>query len=65
MSSWLSRCFTVTRMPRKLVGRLILSGTILDRWNFTAEELTQLIDENLSLRGIVLGYLAELKLESI
>lgn len=52
-------------MPRKLVGRLILSGTILDRGNFTAEELTQLIDENLSLRGMVLGYLAELKLESI
>ena len=41
------------------------SRSILDRWNFTYEELTWLIDNNPSLRGMVLGYLAELKLESL
>ena len=39
--------------------------TILTRWDFTDEELTQLIDGNPSLRGMVLGYLAELKLERL
>ena len=39
--------------------------TILARWDFTDEELTRLIDGNPSLRGMVLGYLAEQKLESL
>lgn len=39
--------------------------TILARWDFTDDELTQLIDGNPSLRGMVLGYLAELKLERL
>jgi hypothetical protein len=39
--------------------------TILDRWQVTAEELTQVIDQNPSLRGMILGYLAELKLEQL
>jgi hypothetical protein len=38
------------------------SGTILDRWEITAEELTELVDRNPSLRGIVIGYVAEAKL---
>lgn len=42
-----------------------LAHSILGRWNFTDEELTDLIDHNPSLRGMVLGYLAELKLESL
>ena len=36
-------------------------GTILDRWNISIEELTDLVDENPSLRGIMLGYAAEHK----
>ena len=40
-------------------------SSILDRWDFTADELTRLIDDNPSLGGMVLGYLAELKLEGI
>jgi hypothetical protein len=36
--------------------------TILDRWDITAGELTEVIDANPSLRGIMLGYLAEVKL---
>jgi hypothetical protein len=39
--------------------------TILDRWEITAEELTEVVDANPSLRGIMLGYLAEVKLRHI
>ena len=39
--------------------------TILERWDITAEELTQVIDANPSLRGMILGYLAEMKLEAL
>lgn len=38
------------------------NDTILDRWGITAEELTQLVDENPSLRGMMMWYVAELKL---
>lgn len=39
--------------------------TILDRWTITAEELTVAVDENPSLRGMLLGYVAEYKLRSM
>lgn len=39
--------------------------TILDRWDMTPEELTELVENNPSLRGMILGYLAELKLEKL
>lgn len=39
--------------------------TILDRWDVTPEELTELVEANPSLRGMMLGYLAELKLEKL
>ena len=35
--------------------------TILDRWGITPAELTELVDQNPSLRGILLGYVAEKK----
>ena len=31
--------------------------TILDRWDVTIEELTELVEANPSLRGMILGYL--------
>ena len=34
-------------------------------WNVTPEELTEVIDQNPSLRGMILGYLAESKLEKL
>lgn len=37
-------------------------ATILDRWGITADYLTDVIDENPSLRGMIVGYLAERKL---
>lgn len=35
--------------------------TILEKWQITAEELTQIIEENPSLRGFILGYISEYK----
>lgn len=40
-----------------------MSKSILERWDITPEELTEVVDNNPSLRGMILGYLAELKLE--
>jgi len=34
---------------------------ILDRWGLTHEKFTKLVDENPSLRGVTLGYVAEMK----
>lgn len=39
--------------------------TILDEWGITPEQLTELLDENPSLKGMLLGYTAELKLKEI
>lgn len=36
-------------------------GSILQRWAITEEQLTELIDQNPSLRGMLLGYVAEKK----
>jgi len=44
-----------TRMPE----------TLFERWNTTPDELTRIVDENPSLRGMLIGYLAELKLEQL
>lgn len=40
-------------------------GTILQRWDITERELTALVDENPSLRGIMLGYVAEHKFREL
>lgn len=42
-----------------------MDDSILTRWHITAQELTQVIDQNPSLRGMLIGYLAELKLEKL
>ena len=47
---------------RRLVGG---DDTVLDRWELTAEELTAVVDENPSLRGMLLGYVAEQKLAKL
>lgn len=39
--------------------------TILEKWDINAEQLTNLLDGNPSLRGMLLGYAAELKLKEI
>ena len=35
--------------------------SILKRWGINEQQLTKLVDENPSLRGILLGYVAEMK----
>ena len=38
---------------------------ILDRWELTEKELTEIIDQNPSMRGLMLGYVAEYKLKQM
>lgn len=42
-----------------------MANTILDRWGLTAEELTQIVDSNPSLRGFMIGYVGEFQLRKI
>ena len=42
-----------------------MADTVLDRWDITPEDLTRVVDQNPSLRGMILGYVAELKLEQL
>ena len=42
-----------------------MADSILKRWDVTTEELTEVVDQNPSLRGMIIGYLAELKLEKL
>jgi transcriptional regulator with XRE-family HTH domain len=38
---------------------------ILSRWEITSSDLTKLLDQNPSLRGMLLGYVAEFKIEEL
>lgn len=40
---------------------MIKKESILKRWGITEEQLTELVDQNPSLRGMMLGYVAEKK----
>jgi hypothetical protein len=42
-----------------------VSQTILQRWSITPEELTAVVDGSPSLRGMILGYVAEMKLRNL
>jgi hypothetical protein len=42
-----------------------MKRNILDIWQLTAEELTELVENNPSLRGIMLGYVAEKKFHDL
>ena len=39
--------------------------TIFNEWNITPDEFTSLVRENPSLRGIMLGYVAELQFRKL
>jgi hypothetical protein len=49
----------------KRKSKLLKNPTILERWQITAEELTELIDANPSMRGNMFGYVAEMKLRKL
>jgi|GEM_PF-3464906 len=38
---------------------------ILKRWGLTEQELTDIVDQNPSMRGLMLGYVAEYKLRNM
>lgn len=42
-----------------------INQTILDRWDIIAEELTEIVASNPSMRGLMLGYIAEYKLREM
>jgi hypothetical protein len=42
-----------------------MAKSILERWNITEEELTEIVDKNPSLRGMMLGYVAEVQLRKL
>lgn len=42
-----------------------MKKTILDKWQITAQELTSLVEKNPSLRGVMLGYVAEKKFQDM
>lgn len=42
-----------------------MQKTILDKWQITAQELTSLVENNPSLRGMLLGYVAEKKFQDM
>ena len=52
-------------MPLSDPPSTLTADNLLARWDVTLEELTRVVDENPSLRGMLLGYLAELKLETM
>jgi hypothetical protein len=42
-----------------------VADSILTRWGITEQELTELVDNNGSLRGMLLGYIAEPMLKKL
>ena len=42
-----------------------MTPTILDRWQVSPQQLTEIIDQNPSLRGMLVGYVAEMKVREI
>lgn len=51
--------------PSVVAPSEVTSTTILDRWGISAWELTELVNENPSLRGIMHGYVAEHKFRQL
>ena len=60
-SAWLDRFLNPVGQP-PTTSR---GPTILERWNISAQELTEVVNANPSLREILLGYTAELKFEEL
>lgn len=57
--------FDPCELIRSIYSKTLPNPTIMDEWKVTANELTILLQENPSLRGMLFGYVAELKLREI
>jgi transcriptional regulator with XRE-family HTH domain len=57
--------FDPCELIRSIHGEISSEQTIMDEWEVTANELTLLLQENPSLRGMLFGYVAEFKLREI
>ncbi len=57
--------FDPCELIRAILSETLPEPTIMDEWKVTADELTLLLQENPSLRGMLFGYVAELKLREI
>lgn len=51
--------------PASIAPPEIKRATILEQWDITPEQLTEIVNDNPSLRGIMLGYAAEHKFRQI
>jgi len=54
--------FDPCELIRTILSETSPEPTIMDEWKITADELTLLLQENPSLRGMLFGYVADLKL---
>lgn len=64
----LDLCSVLSIKLREVASSLSSSGeteSILEQWDITEAQLTQLVQENGSLRGMMLGYVAELKFRQL
>lgn len=57
--------FDPCQLIRIILKEISLEQTIMDQWQVTADELSILLQENPSLRGMLFGYVAELKLREL
>ncbi|NJN38184.1 MAG: hypothetical protein HC790_04720, partial [Acaryochloridaceae cyanobacterium CSU_3_4] len=57
--------FDPCELIRTILSETLPEPTIMDEWKVTANEMTILLQENPSLRGMLFGYVAELKLREL
>ena len=66
---FLDVCKALSKPPREILTKLTFGihtkPSILTRWDVSEEDFTELVDHNPSLRGILLGYVAEEKFHDL
>lgn len=66
---FLDVCQALSIKPNSILNNIDTANadtqSILERWGLSEQELTELVDQNPSLRGILLGYIAERKFHEI
>ncbi len=62
---FLDLCKALNTEAASIIATLNQQETILNQWEITSQDLTDLLNANPSLRGMLLGYVAELKLREM